>query len=87
MRIDTVIATSILDTRGRATVETKLRAGEISATASVPSGKSTGSYEALELRDTDGGVAQAITNITGEIANALAGRDFASPDEIDAFLI
>lgn len=87
MRIDRVEATSILDTRGRATVETTLQAGDISATASVPSGKSTGSHEACELRDADGSVTSAIANVNNEIRNAITGRDFASPDELDTFLI
>lgn len=87
MKIDTVLARSILDTRGRPTVETTLKTGEISVTASVPSGKSTGSREAIELRDADGGVAQAVANVNGEIEKALIGRDFSSPDDIDALLI
>jgi len=57
------------------------------ATASVPSGKSTGSHEAFELRDADGGVATAVANVNGEIANAIVGRDFNSLDELDDFLI
>lgn len=87
MRLDTVRARSILDTRGRPTLETTLIAGELTATASVPSGKSTGSHEALELRDPDGGVAQALAHVTGEIAGALTSREFATPDELDATLI
>jgi enolase len=82
MRIDRVIAKSISDTRGRATVETTLSAGSLLATASVPSGKSTGSHEAVELD-----AARAIENVNGEIATALAGHDFTSADELDAFLI
>jgi len=87
MRIATVLAHPILDTRGRATIEATLAAGALSATASVPSGKSTGRHEALELRDADGGVGTAVGNVHGEIASALKGRDFASADEIDALLI
>ncbi len=87
MRITSVLAQSILDTRGRATVETTLTADTFSAIASIPSGKSTGSHEALELRDADGGVAGAIENVNGEIAAALVGHDFASADEIDQLLI
>jgi len=87
MNIDHVKAKAILDTRGRATLETTLSANTFSATASVPSGKSTGSHEACELRDADGGVARAIGNVNGEIAEALVERDFNSPDELDAFLI
>ncbi|HQT82958.1 MAG TPA: phosphopyruvate hydratase, partial [Candidatus Paceibacterota bacterium] len=82
-----ITARSISDTRGRATIETTLTAGPLSATASVPSGKSTGSHEALELRDADGGVATAIAHVQGEIAEALSGRSFATADEIDLFLI
>jgi len=87
MKIDTVFARTILDTRGQASVETTLSAREISVTASVPSGKSTGSHEALELRDADGSVSQAITNVNGEIAVALVGRDFSSAGDIDSLLI
>ena len=87
MRIDSVIAREILDTRGRPTVETTLSVGALSATASVPSGKSTGSHEALELRDSGGGVSSAIANVQGEIRDALSDFDFATPDELDAFLI
>lgn len=87
MRIDRVIARTINDTRGRATVETTLAAGSLSATASVPSGKSTGKHEALELRDVDGSVASAVANVNGEISTALENHDFISADELDAFLI
>ncbi len=87
MRIDSLTARSITDTRGKPTVEVTLAAGSLSATASVPSGKSTGSHEAKELRDADGGVAQAVTNVNDEIAHALIGKDFATADEIDEALI
>ena len=82
MRITTIFARSIPDTRGRPTIETTLTADTLSATASVPSGKSTGEHEAVELD-----AARAIENVNGEVANALAGRDFSSPDELDAFLV
>lgn len=87
MKIDSVSARSIPDTRGRATVEVTLSSGTLLAVASVPSGKSTGSHEALELRDADGGVASAIANVNGEIARALLDHDFASADEVDTLLI
>ena len=86
MRIDAVTARPISDTRGRPTVEVTLSANALSATASVPSGKSTGSHEACELRDADGGVTRAIENVNGEIARALVGQRF-SLDELDAHLI
>lgn len=87
MRIDSVLAKPILDTRGKATIETTLVAGMLSATASVPSGKSTGTHEALELRDADGSVTSAIANVNGEIAGAITGIGFDTPDELDSFLI
>jgi enolase len=88
MKIDRVEATTIEDTRGRPTIEATLSAGALSATASVPSGKSTGSHEALELRDSDNGsVEQAVANVQFEIARAIIGREFASADELDALLI
>ncbi|OGG93954.1 hypothetical protein A2609_02300 [Candidatus Kaiserbacteria bacterium RIFOXYD1_FULL_47_14] len=87
MHIDRIEAKSILDTRGRPTIETTLFSGTLEATASVPSGKSTGKHEALELRDADDSVAQAIKNVNGEIATAITERDFNSLDELDNFLI
>ncbi|MFA6408152.1 MAG: phosphopyruvate hydratase [Candidatus Paceibacterota bacterium] len=94
MQIDFLSARQILDTRGRPTIETTIstldtnsQGRALEATASVPSGKSTGSHEALELRDADGSVATAIANVNGEIARALAGRQFSSLDELDTFLI
>lgn len=82
MRIDSLRAKQVFDTRGRPTIETTLSSGSLSATASVPSGKSTGEHEALELD-----AARAIENVNDEIANALKERDFTSPDELDSFLI
>ena len=87
MKLDRIESRSILDTRGKPTIETTLYAGALSATASVPSGKSTGSHEAKELRDADGGVNTAIAHVVGEIASALTARDFATPDALDEFLI
>jgi len=86
MRIDQVEARAILDSRGKPTLETIVSANAVSATASVPSGKSTGIHEALELRDADGSVATAIANVNGEIAKALVGNRF-SLDELDTTLI
>ncbi|MDO8593680.1 MAG: phosphopyruvate hydratase [bacterium] len=87
MKIDRIVAHAINDTRGRPTIETTLTAGDLSATASVPSGKSTGEHEATERRDADGSVTSEIQNENSEIAKALIGHDFHSPDELDAFLI
>jgi enolase len=56
--------------------------------AAVPSGASTGRFEAVELRDADGkGVTQAVGNVNGEIADALRGRDAADQGELDRALI
>ena len=65
MKIDSIGAHEISDTRGKPTVEITLSANVFAATASVPSGKSTGSHEAKELRDADGGVTTAIANVNG----------------------
>ncbi len=78
----------ILDSRGNPTVEVEVRLSTGQAgRALVPSGASTGSREALELRDGDKGryrgkgVAQAIGHINGEIANAIADRELGGLDE------
>lgn len=86
MPIDRIESRAIADSRGRPTVETTLVSGAHTATASVPSGKSTGAHEAKELRDADGGVASAVAHVTGEIATALCGREFSSPQDIDTLL-
>ena len=87
MRIDHIEARQIIDTRGNATIETTLSTDAVQSTASVPSGKSTGSHEAYELRDSDGSVTHAIENVNGEIADAITNRDFDSIDSLDDFLI
>ncbi len=87
MKITSVSATQVLDTREKPTVEVTLIAGEMVVHASVPSGKSTGSHEALELRDADGGMETAIANVEGEIAALITSREWSSADEIDTALI
>lgn len=73
-KIDALHAIETLDSRGRPTIEVILHAGKYEARAKVPSGKSAGSREALELRDPDGvGVAHAIQNVNTTIASALIG--------------
>jgi len=78
--IETVRAREILDSRGNPTVEaTVVLEDGSSGTASVPSGASTGKYEAHELRDGDPkrfagkGVLQAVENVNGKIAKELKG--------------
>ena len=92
--IECLTGAEILDSRGRPTVSATCRlAGGAVASASVPSGASTGSAEALELRDGDPkryrglGCRTAAAHISGEIHCALAGRRFAGQAEVDRALI
>jgi enolase len=81
MQITSVHAREILDSRGNPTVECDVRVGGALGRAAVPSGASTGQREALELRDGDSkryggkGVRKAVTNVNGEIAKMLVGRE------------
>ena len=89
-----VQAFEVMDSRGNPTVlaEVTLESGHIGA-ACAPSGASTGSREALELRDGDAarylgkGVLQAVANVNGPIRNLLQGRDAAVQRELDAVMI
>jgi len=91
--IEAVHARQILDSRGNPTVEVDLRlAGGASGRASVPSGASTGTREALELRDGGTafggkGVSRAVGNVNGEIADAVRGRDVSDQRALDDALI
>jgi enolase len=91
--IERIHARQILDSRGNPTVEVEveLRSGA-RGRAAVPSGASTGEFEATELRDGGEpwggkGVSRAVGNVDGEIAQALKGMDAASQEAIDAALI
>jgi enolase len=94
MKISAVRAREILDSRGNPTVEADvfLEDGSMGR-AAVPSGASTGSLEAHELRDADmkrysgKGVLKAVTNITGDIAQAVVGMDAEDQAVLDAKLI
>ena len=93
-RIQTIRARQILDSRGRPTVEADVTLADGSfGRASVPSGASTGSAEAHELRDGDPrlhaglSVLKAVANVNGEIAGALAGRDALDQHEIDRAML
>ena len=77
-----VIAREILDSRGNPTVECDvLLESGVMGRAAVPSGASTGSREAIELRDGDKGrylgkgVTQAVANVNGPLAEIIFGRD------------
>lgn len=82
-------ARQILDSRGRPTVEAEISLkGGITARASVPSGASTGSAEALELRDGGDdwgglGVSRAVAHVRGELADLLAGHDVLDQAGLD----
>lgn len=93
MKIESVRAMEILDSRGEPTVKAyvRLQDGTL-GTASVPSGASTGAHEAAELRDGDEryggkGVLEAVQNVNTEIAEALTGINVENQDSIDAALI
>jgi len=83
----------ILDSRGNPTVEADVElAGGVKARAAVPSGASTGAFEALELRDGGPryggkGVTKAVRNINEEIAPRLRGMDASDQGQVDKFLI
>jgi len=91
--IESVHARQILDSRGNPTVEVDVRLESgASGRAAVPSGASTGTREALELRDGDDafggkGVTHAVANVNGEIAAAVRGRDAADQRGLDQAMI
>jgi enolase len=93
-KISDVRGRQILDSRGNPTVEVEveLESGDVGR-AAVPSGASTGHYEAVELRDGDAdryggkGVAKAVRNVEEEIGPALAGLDAADQGAVDAALV
>jgi enolase len=91
--IEDIWAREILDSRGNPTVEVEILLDDgTEARAAVPSGASTGTYEALELRDKDSryhgkGVLQAVRNVNEIIAPEIVGLDPLWQEEIDALLL
>jgi len=92
--IKSVHARQILDSRGNPTLEAEVRLDSGAfGRAAVPSGASTGSREAIELRDKDPdkyggkGVLNAVANVNGEIASSLVGLNAATQGVIDQLLI
>ena len=92
-RIAGVHARQVFDSRGNPTVETdvRLESGAVGR-AAVPSGASTGRFEAVELRDGGEafggkGVTKAVANVSGEIAAALRGLDAGDQGAVDRTLI
>ena len=89
-----IIAREILDSRGNPTLEVDvLLEGNTRGRAAVPSGASTGAYEASELRDLDAsrfggkGVLKAVESVNGEIFDALSGLDASVQMNIDEVMI
>ncbi len=90
--ISKITARQILDSRGNPTVEATVYSGQMSATASVPSGASTGSHEAVELRDggkawQGKGVSKAVRNIEKVILPLLKGCEVTDQVQIDQRMI
>jgi enolase len=91
--IERIHARQIFDSRGNPTIEVELElAGGALGRAAIPSGASTGEFEATELRDGGSayggkGVGQAVANVNGEIAAELVGRDASDQEAIDRALI
>jgi enolase len=92
-QIEHIHARQILDSRGNPTVEVELsvRSGAWGR-AAVPSGASTGEFEATELRDGGSdwlgkGVTKAVENVNGEIATAVHGQDATAQAALDRALI
>ncbi|MBA3261132.1 MAG: phosphopyruvate hydratase [Thermoleophilaceae bacterium] len=91
--IEKVHARQIVDSRGNPTVEVDvmLKSGA-AGRAAVPSGASTGEFEAVELRDggdawSGKGVSQAVANVNGELAEAVRGLDPADQAAVDRVMI
>jgi enolase len=94
MRIAALHGRQILDSRGNPTVEVEVRLDSgVVGRAAVPSGASTGQFEAVELRDGDRdvylgkSVRRAVENVQGEIAQALVGMDAADQAALDDRLV
>ena len=93
-KIVKVIGREIIDSRGNPTVEAEVHLeGGFVGLAAAPSGASTGSREALELRDGDKsrflgkGVLKAVSAVNNEIANAIVGKEGSAQAEIDQIMI
>jgi enolase len=93
-RIESVHAREVFDSRGQPTVEVEMRAsGGYVGRAIVPSGTSTGKYEAVELRDDDQGrfdgmgVRRAVMHVNSEIVYAVLGQDVEDQIKLDKLLV
>jgi enolase len=87
------VAREILDSRGNPTIEADVFTSKGVFRAAVPSGASTGIYEALELRDGDKkrylgkGVKKAVSNVNTIIAPALKGKKATDQTQIDRYMV
>ena len=93
-RINTIRGREILDSRGNPTIEVEVKlCGGAAGRASVPSGASTGAFEAVELRDSElpryrgNGVKRAVENINDILADKLEGKNALNQVEIDTLMI
>ena len=94
IRISEIRGREILDSRGNPTVEADVTLEDgTMARAAVPSGASTGTREAVELRDGDKsrylgkGVTRAVANVNGEVRDAIVGEDFENQRALDERMI
>ena len=93
LEIDEVKALEVLDSRGNPTVQVEVIAGGYSGVAMVPSGASTGSFEAVELRDGDAsrylgkGVLKAVNNVNTTIRDAVLGMNVYDQVKLDKTMI
>lgn len=92
--IEKIVGREILDSRGNPTVEANvILCDGSSGVAAVPSGASTGAFEAVELRDCEpsrylgNGVQKAVSHVNNELAEAVKGRNAFNQAEIDAVMI
>ncbi len=92
MKISSIFAREILDSRGNPTVEVDISAGNVLGRGAAPSGASTGVHEAIELRDggkryQGKGVQKAVDNVNNIIAKNAKGKEFNSQKEFDELLL
>ena len=92
-KIEKIKSREILDSRGNPTVETEVTINGVTEMSAVPSGASTGAFEALELRDKDNdrylgkGVLKAVEHVNKDIWEGVKDFDFYSLEELDEKLI